>query len=190
MLGIAVGVGGLAFGCNFISGANDLDIAHDTLQAPVPKDAGTGNPTIASEADADEVSPDFPVDAAPYDAGAAGYIDVAGTWRGVWLLDLTLVGGPSTMDLKQDGGSLTGTADIQGGICPRRGTITGGFVAPNRIAGTFTSDDGVLVLLLQSTISADKNTLDGRFTSVGACLPGAAGSSKVTRSSPSPATPH
>jgi hypothetical protein len=123
------------------------------------------------------------VDAAPYDAGSAGYTDLSGEWAGNWIQDFTLVGGGVTLTFEQDGGTLTGPLEITGGACPGSGTMTGKFVAPDKTAGTYRSDDGLLVLNLTSTISADGKTLNGRFQSVGTCLPGAFGTTKITRSS-------
>jgi hypothetical protein len=182
-----------AFGCNLLTGVADLSLAEAELRSPRGTDGGgiQAGQTVLREIDGgaarseipDARAPEAPVvvDAAPYDAGEAGYIRLAGRWTGSWNEDFTIVGGAVIIQLTQAGGALTGTAEIKGGVCPRAGTLSGGFVSANETQGTFTSDDGALVLNLTSTLSDDGTTLNGRFASVGACLPGAFGTTQVTR---------
>lgn len=187
-----------AFGCNLLTGIGDLSLADGELRREGQIDGGSGERDRTDDSATDggaldnsrqdgdtrgtkDVQESSFVDAAPYDAGAAGYTDLSGSWAGSWNEDFTIIGGGATIQLEQEGGALSGTAAVKGGVCPRTGTLSGGFVGPNEIAGTFTSDDGILILKLNSTISADGRTLKGRFSSVGACLPGAFGSTELTR---------
>jgi hypothetical protein len=178
---MAISIAG-AVGCGVLSGVDDFYVADDSVRAPLRSDADVPNSGSDSDmSDARYLEAPVIIDAAPYDAGGAGYPNLAGSWSGSWNEDFTIVGGGATMDLRQDGGALFGTLEVLGGVCPRAGTLKGNFVSPNQTAGRFTSDDGLLILNLTSTLSADGTTLNGRFVSVGACLPGAFGTTQVTR---------
>lgn len=163
-----------AIGCNAIVGANDFVIVDES------PDRGSSEAGVIDTGEIDhdpppDSEPPIVVDAAPYDAGEAGYTDISGSWDGAWNQDLTLVSGSATFELTQDGGTLSGTVEIKGGACPRMGTLHGAFTAANEIAGTFTSNDGVSVFNMNATVSADAKKLTGRFQSTGACSPGAFG---------------
>lgn len=181
-----------AVGCNLLTGAGAFELGETGARVEGETDSGGVDNGLAGAVndsgvfDASSAPGAFASDAAPYDAGDEGYTNLAGGWAGTWNQDLSIVGGATTMQLTQDGASLSGTVEIKGGVCPRAGTLTGAFVAANKISGTFTSDDGVLVLKLESTISDDATSLNGRFLSVGVCLPGAFGSTVSSRTATAP----
>lgn len=171
-----------AIDCTMLSGGDGFYVERERSPSSVV-DASDGVDSEPGSNIADARFADGPVivDAAPYDSGGAGYIDLAGSWTGSWNQDFTIVGGAAMLNLTQEGGAVSGTAEISGGACPRAGTLTASFVAPEEIAGTFESTDGLLVLNLTSTISGDRKSMKGRFQSVGSCLPGAFGTTDFIR---------
>jgi hypothetical protein len=172
-----------AFGCGLITEIDDIQIG----EAPIPDAvSGDGGATDSGEAIDGEMPDTRPppepviVDAEAYEAGDAGYTNVVGHWAGHWRQDFTVVGGEATLDLTQEGSAVSGNAEVKGPPCPRVGSLDLKFTAADKMAGTFRSTDGNLVLNLNWTLSADGNTMKGRFQSVGSCMPGAFGTAEVS----------